>query len=219
MATRPTKIPRWADDPEASIVEPAESKKNIGWEAAEKPPASYFNWLFFTIIGWIQWLASLPIRMPANVLELQNQTRVSSPDSAALIADGTTGVDATATDVAGAGVSGRNTVVGGTGPGAYGLSGGSGPGVHGEATGTGDGVRGNGPVGVRGVGSANGTGVIGIGGTGTGAGVDARPGSNGPAIIIGARSAAPTTPGAGWVYFDSTLNKFRGYNGTTWVDL
>lgn len=219
MATRPTKIPRWADDPEASIVEPAESKKNIGWEAAEKPPASYFNWLFSSIIAWIKWLSDLPIRMPGNVLELQNTTRVSSLTGTALIADGHTGVDASATAAAGAGVSGRNDVDGGTGPGVYGLSGGTGAGVRGEATGEGDGVRGSGPVGVRGVGSANGTGVIGIGGTGAGAGVDARPGSNGPAIIIGSRSSAPTVPGTGWMYFDSTLKKVRYYNGTAWVDL
>ena len=35
-------LPRW----EAPGVEPPDSKKAEGWQATEKPPADYFNWLF-----------------------------------------------------------------------------------------------------------------------------------------------------------------------------
>jgi hypothetical protein len=35
-------------------------------------------------------------------------------------------------------------------------------------------------------------------------------------INIVPRSTAPTTPGKGDMYFDSTINKLRVYDGTTW---
>lgn len=30
-------------------------------------------------------------------------------------------------------------------------------------------------------------------------------------------SSAPSSPSAGWVYFDTTLNMLGCYNGTTWL--
>jgi len=38
-------------------------------------------------------------------------------------------------------------------------------------------------------------------------------------VIFNPRVSAPTTPQKGCVYFDSTLNKLRCYDGTTWNDL
>lgn len=32
-------------------------------------------------------------------------------------------------------------------------------------------------------------------------------------------ASAPASPAAGWVYYDSTLNKHRGYDGTAWNNL
>ncbi len=56
---RPSKLPRWADlDPGTNVVEPPETKKNVGWVKQEKPPARFFNWLFYKIYQWISWLAA-----------------------------------------------------------------------------------------------------------------------------------------------------------------
>jgi hypothetical protein len=59
----PDKLPRWATttvvDPVTNapnIVEPIESKKNIGWSAFEPPARNYFNWLFNTIYNWFLYL-------------------------------------------------------------------------------------------------------------------------------------------------------------------
>lgn len=32
-------------------------------------------------------------------------------------------------------------------------------------------------------------------------------------------ATAPSTPAAGWVYYDTSDNTFRGWNGSTWIDL
>ncbi|MEK7151736.1 MAG: glycine-rich domain-containing protein [Patescibacteria group bacterium] len=39
----------------------------------------------------------------------------------------------------------------------------------------------------------------------------------GGSIVVASRSSEPSSPVAGQIYFDSTLGKFRGYNGTAWV--
>lgn len=56
---RPDKFPRWADvDPVTNVVEPPDAKKNVGWVKQEKPPARFFNWLFYKIYQWIVWLSA-----------------------------------------------------------------------------------------------------------------------------------------------------------------
>ncbi|HCU24360.1 MAG TPA: hypothetical protein DF383_05020 [Deltaproteobacteria bacterium] len=56
---KPDKLPRWADvDPATNVVEPPETKKNVGWVKQEKPPARFFNWLFYKIYQWISWLSA-----------------------------------------------------------------------------------------------------------------------------------------------------------------
>lgn len=58
---KPSSLPRWGDnlaDP-GDIVEPSSGKKDIGWQDAEKPPHSYFNWLFNLIYQWCSYLNGL----------------------------------------------------------------------------------------------------------------------------------------------------------------
>lgn len=39
----------------------------------------------------------------------------------------------------------------------------------------------------------------------------------GDSIVVASKSSAPTGPRTGQIYFDTTLGKFRGYNGSNWV--
>ncbi len=39
----------------------------------------------------------------------------------------------------------------------------------------------------------------------------------GDSIVVASKSAAPSNPRTGQIYFDTTLNKFRGYNGVGWT--
>lgn len=56
---RPSQFPRWADvDPDENVVEPPENKKDVGWVENEKPPARFFNWLFYNIYRWVSWLSA-----------------------------------------------------------------------------------------------------------------------------------------------------------------
>jgi hypothetical protein len=50
---RPDELPRWADGVDALITEPSEGKKTIGWDAGERPPAQFFNWLLNRIYQWL----------------------------------------------------------------------------------------------------------------------------------------------------------------------
>lgn len=51
MATRPSELPRWATSG-ATVTEPAEAKKDIGWITLEKPPFDFFNWLLLRGYEW-----------------------------------------------------------------------------------------------------------------------------------------------------------------------
>lgn len=55
MATKPTELPEWATD-ETNNTEPSAGQKATGWNQAQKPPSSYFNWWQFTVWLWIEWL-------------------------------------------------------------------------------------------------------------------------------------------------------------------
>lgn len=48
----PSKLPVWATDSEAKIVEPADVKKQAGW-VQEIPPAEWFNWWMNNVYKWI----------------------------------------------------------------------------------------------------------------------------------------------------------------------
>jgi hypothetical protein len=48
---KPTKLPEWASDVSAAIVEPAELKKDLGW-VVEKPPHQFFNWWMNLVFLW-----------------------------------------------------------------------------------------------------------------------------------------------------------------------
>lgn len=48
----PSKLPEWATDVSAEIVEPAEVKKKAGW-VQEIPPAEWFNWWMNNVYKWI----------------------------------------------------------------------------------------------------------------------------------------------------------------------
>lgn len=56
MAAKPTKLPEWASDASADIVEPNAGKKFVGWVPSERPPSQYFNWLLNTIYLWLLYL-------------------------------------------------------------------------------------------------------------------------------------------------------------------
>lgn len=48
---------RWADvDVADAVVEPAESKKDDGWQVAEKPAREYMNWIHYTTYLWAEFL-------------------------------------------------------------------------------------------------------------------------------------------------------------------
>jgi len=53
--TKPTVIPRWADD-DLNVTEPSEAKKDLGWIVDDVPPSSYENWKAKLIGEWIKWL-------------------------------------------------------------------------------------------------------------------------------------------------------------------
>ena len=57
---KPASLPRWATDAGADITEPLEPKKDIGWEASEKPPREYFNWWQNLVYEWTEYLDTLP---------------------------------------------------------------------------------------------------------------------------------------------------------------
>ena len=62
----PSKYPRWATNDvqnptsgEWNVVEPAEAKKDLGWDFKEYPPRQWFNWLARITNEWIEWFDSL----------------------------------------------------------------------------------------------------------------------------------------------------------------
>lgn len=56
---KPTTLPRWATGGGAAVTTPAETKKDTGWTAGEKPPAQYLNWLGKWIYNWCAYLDGL----------------------------------------------------------------------------------------------------------------------------------------------------------------
>lgn len=63
MVDIPDKLPRFATetvvDPvtnQPNVVEPTESKKNVGWSAFEPPARNFFNWLHRKTYEWLNYL-------------------------------------------------------------------------------------------------------------------------------------------------------------------
>jgi hypothetical protein len=64
LETRPTKYPEWASGTSgvAGQVEPTSTQKNMGWQAATAPPASYWNFLLgggSGANGYFKWIKYL----------------------------------------------------------------------------------------------------------------------------------------------------------------
>jgi hypothetical protein len=55
MATKPSQKLDWATGA-STTVEPDAGRKVTGFRTGKKPPARWFNWLFFTIDAWIAYL-------------------------------------------------------------------------------------------------------------------------------------------------------------------
>lgn len=64
---KPAKLPRWADDGAADIVEPNSGKKDIGWVGGERPPAQFFNWLLNLIYQWLLFSVEHTVHVPAVI--------------------------------------------------------------------------------------------------------------------------------------------------------
>jgi len=104
----------------ADVVEPAAGKQASGW-TTEMPPHSYFNWFWQLVTLWIIWLDSVLL------------------DGAVAGRLGAQGIDSTAADVDGAGVTAEGN---GTGPGVSAVqpAGVTGHAVYAVANGGGNGV-------------------------------------------------------------------------------
>lgn len=62
MATKPTVLPKWAEDDqvdpvsgESNVYEPPENRKLSGWNRREIPPRQWLNWLARYYYRWILW--------------------------------------------------------------------------------------------------------------------------------------------------------------------
>lgn len=56
MATKPVKLPEWATDPGADVVEPSVGQKGDGWDVSDRPPAGWLNWLQELTYDWLNWV-------------------------------------------------------------------------------------------------------------------------------------------------------------------
>lgn len=198
MPEKPSKLPRWATDPDTTI-EPNEGKKDVGFVRSERPPARYFNWLFNLFYQWTAYLN--------DPVGTGGEPGLKGTGSSA----GSPGLRGTGTEksagVQGFGGEGDSTI---GGDGVYGEGGGdddavgfSSVGVRGKGKGGGEGVRGEGGElsgpGVRGVGdnAGGGIGVEGIGGALSGTGVKGTAGGNGVGVHGVGSNAGPGVKGDG----------------------
>lgn len=176
MATKPVKLPRWATDPGADVVEPSEGQKDDGWDVSDRPPAGWWNWLQELNYDWLLWIDTVFDDGSAG-----NIVAVAGLESVATETNGV-GVKGTGGSGNGIGVVGlaTGTAYGGwfeadtDGTGVAGVGKVNGPGVAGNGGSAGDGgqFQGGGgvAVGVRGTGSANGAGGVFSGGSTSGDG-------------------------------------------------
>lgn len=63
---KPAKHLDWTDGDAAKVTEPPTGKKDLGWTAAEKPPAKWFNWLFYIQDQWNKYFEEIADAVLAN---------------------------------------------------------------------------------------------------------------------------------------------------------
>lgn len=54
MAKPPSHID-WTDGDSSKVLDPGSSKKLLGWQANERPPFRFMNWLFWRIDAWLKY--------------------------------------------------------------------------------------------------------------------------------------------------------------------
>lgn len=216
MADRPTKVPEWATDPGADVVEPPEAKKEIGWQQGEKPPAGFFNWLFAQLTQWIAWFA--------QEIEERTEGGISVPggvESPSVQANLVLANQISSSYVGTAGV--------GEEPGLWATGGPNAPAVIGVGKAGQAGGRFEGTFGVRAETYGNSSSA------GHAAAVEAwvlseadglalhcKPSTN-PLPLRGAiliePSNRPSQPARGEIYIDAQSNRLRWWDGAAWVDI
>ena len=55
MSTKPSTLPEW-NTGGANRTTPSPTRKVLGWLLGERPAGSYFNFLFYWIFKWIEYL-------------------------------------------------------------------------------------------------------------------------------------------------------------------
>lgn len=169
MATKPTKLPRWATAPDAGdVVEPFESgatgSKDKGFKTGYKPPAQWENWLKNITYQWIQYLDDL-----ANQAFTWTQSQIFQ-----------NGITSTQSTLNG---NGATCTGNGTGAGGFFTGGAAGPAITCTGgAGTSAGIFTGGASGGNGItctgGAGNGKGIVAVG-NGTGSAVHATTGAGG----------------------------------------
>jgi hypothetical protein len=128
------------------------------------------------------------------------------------------GVSGTAGATTGYGVFGQGSSGSSTGYGVYGIGGSSSPGVQGLGGSGGE-------IGTTGVGTGGFPGIYGtgsnggLGATGNGPGAKFDSSTNRGAISLPGQASDPTLPQAGDIYYNSSTNHLKYYNGSAWVIL
>lgn len=57
---KPTDYPLWTKTNPTVRTQPTAPKKETGWAPNERPPAEYFNWLFYNLgVEWLEYLESV----------------------------------------------------------------------------------------------------------------------------------------------------------------
>jgi hypothetical protein len=63
---KPNKHLDWTDGDLAKIEEPPTGKKLLGWTAAEKPPAKWWNWNMYLVDQWLKYFETVTDSVLAN---------------------------------------------------------------------------------------------------------------------------------------------------------
>jgi hypothetical protein len=67
VATKPSEgHATWTDGAVSKITDPGASKKLLGWEANERPPFDFFNWILFVLNEWQLYFEEVTDAFPTN---------------------------------------------------------------------------------------------------------------------------------------------------------
>lgn len=80
----------WTDGSPTKVVEPSGPKKILGWQALERPPFEYMNWLFYHISNWLLYFESVTDLRPLTVQAVASSYSPTTADHVILF-DATTG--------------------------------------------------------------------------------------------------------------------------------